>query len=91
MLGEAGARHWDSEDSASWTPPPPGTPSSSSSSWSPAWLVLAVADLVMRLLAVLVLVLVSPLVGLNTDLENSRRRLLCFTLMLSPAGMWSWS
>ena len=90
MLGEAGARHWDSEDSASWTPPPPGTPSSSS--WSPAWLVLAVADLVMRLLAVLVLVLVlvSPLAGLNTDLENSRR-LLCFTLMLSPAGMWSWS
>ena len=86
MLGEAGARHWDSEDSASWTPPPPGTPSSSS--WSPAWLVLvlAVADLVMRLLAVLVLV--SPLAGLNTDLENSRR-LLCFTLMLSPAGMWS--
>ena len=90
MLGEAGTRHWDSEDSASWTPPPPGTPSSSSSSWSPAWLVLvlAVADLVMRLLAVLVLV--SPLAGLNTDLENSRR-LLCFTLMLSPAGMWSWS
>ena len=87
MLGEAGARHWDSEDSASWTPPPPGTPSSSS--WSPAWLVLAVADLVMRLLAVLVLV--SPLAGLNTDLENSRRLLLCFTLMLSPAGMWSWS
>ena len=85
MLGEAGTRHWDSEDSASWTPPPPGTPSSS---WSPAWLVLAVADLVMRLLAVLVLV--SPLAGLNTDLENSRL-LLCFTLMLSPAGEWSWS
>ena len=103
VLGEAGTRHWDSEDSASWTPlapgpggeagtswtPPPVTSSSLSSSWSwsPAWLlVAAVADLVMRLVVVLVLVLVSPPPGLNTDLENSRRLLFCFTLMLSPAG-----